>query len=432
MMAAIDNSIPVVVLGLETHGSIGIMRSLGRLGVRVYGIHFNRRSAASASRYCRGTFLRDLGAASNGETLDFLHNVARRIGTCPVLMPTADEGAAFVAENAASLRGSFIFPENSPELVRALISKKCMYYLAKDCSIPTAETAFPHSRKEVIEFARTATFPVMLKGIDGNSLKRRAGIKMVIAQAASELLAKYDQLEDPDNPNLMLQEYIPGGEDTVWMFNGYFNAQSDCLAAFTGKKIRQSPVYTGATSLGICLANPVVEQTTRDFMKSVGYKGILDIGYRYDARDGRYKVLDINPRIGATFRLFADSRGYDVARAMYLDMTGQNVPEMRGVEGRKWAVEFNDLRSCIQYRNDGRLKFGEWIKSYRGVQETAYFAVDDPRPFFKECADTVARNCAKFAGFLRRSSDQSTPKPDISPPVSQTQDSPELSKSPVK
>ena len=36
-------------------------------------------------------------------------------------------------------------------------------------------------------------------------------------------------MEDPDQTNLMLQEYIPGGDDSVWMFNGYSDANSECL-----------------------------------------------------------------------------------------------------------------------------------------------------------------------------------------------------------
>src|SRR5208283_6120920 len=124
----------------------------------------------------------------------------------------------------------------------------------------------------------------------------------------------------------MFQEYIPGGDDSVWMFNGYFNENSDCLFAITGKKIRQAPVYIGYTSLGICLKNEVVDETTRRFTKEISYRGILDIEYRYDARDKQYKVLDINRRIGSTFRLFVSQDGLDVARAAYLDLTGQPVP----------------------------------------------------------------------------------------------------------
>jgi len=87
------------------------------------------------------------------------------------------------------------------------------------------------------------------------------------------------------------------------MFNGYFNDRSECLVAFA-RKFARTRFYRGVTSLGICLKNDIVEETTKKFMKAIGYKGILDIGYRYDARDGKYKLLDVNPRIGATFRLF--------------------------------------------------------------------------------------------------------------------------------
>src|SRR6185312_16906252 len=149
-----------------------------------------------------------------------------------------------------------------------------------------------------------------------------------IARSADDLLDKYDRIDESQQSNILFQEYIPGGDDTIWMFNGYFNSRSECLFGMTGQKIRQCPVYTGAACLAICRRNDIVHQTTLAFMKAVGYQGILDIGYRYDARDGKYKVLDVNPRIGSTFRLFVGQSGMDVARALYLDLTGQTpVPD---------------------------------------------------------------------------------------------------------
>jgi len=52
------------------------------------------------------------------------------------------------------------------------------------------------------------------------------------------------------------------------------------------------------------------------FMQALNYRGALDLGYRYDSRDGRYKVNDISPRIGAMFRCFVGENGMDVARAL--------------------------------------------------------------------------------------------------------------------
>lgn len=182
------------------------------------------------------------------------------------------------------------------------------------------------------------------------------------------------------------------------MFNGYFNKRSECLLGFTGKKIRQNPVYTGMTSLGICLWNHTVAETTKQFMRSIGYQGILDIGYRYDARDGQYKVLDVNPRIGATFRLFVGNYGMDVVRALYLDLTDQQVPPDILREGRKWIVEDKDLRSSWKYFRDGALSIGDWIRSMRGVEEGGYFAWDDLLPFVVMGETHVAR---KFRRILR-------------------------------
>jgi predicted ATP-grasp superfamily ATP-dependent carboligase len=352
------------------------------LGIDVYNLDPSVIPPANFSRYCRGRFVWDIEHAPDRESLAYLSEVRRKIGRPSVLIPTTDRTARFVARWSSTLRELFVFPEQPPGLVDALASKRGMYRLAIRHGIPTPKCAFPTSRAEVIDFLAGATFPIMLKGIDGERLWERTGKKMLIEHSPAELLQTYDRGEDPDYPNLMLQEYIPGGDDTIWMFNGYFDAASECLLGFTGKKIRQCPIHTGSTSLGICLANAQVEQTTRRFMKSIGYRGILDIGYRYDARDGLYKVLDVNPRIGATFRLFASVNGIDVARALYFDLTGQQVIPSTAREGRKWIVEDLDAVSTYRYYREGSLTIKEWFASLQGIDEAAFLSWRDPLPFF--------------------------------------------------
>jgi len=119
------------------------------------------------------------------------------------------------------------------------------------------------------------------------------------------------------------------------MCNGYFNHDSDCLATFTGKKLRQWPPHAGVASLAECEPNETVEATTRRFMKAVGYQGLVGIGYRYDARDGLYKVLDVNPRVSGVFRLFVAADGMDIARVAYLGLTHQPVPPIAAPPGAK-------------------------------------------------------------------------------------------------
>ena len=390
-----NTSTPVVVLISGDHGPLGITRSLGRLGVPVYVIDPHRFTPSSFSKYCKGKYVWDIDNHRPSETLAFLENVGRELSSRPILIPTSDPVAVFVADNLTCLSHSFLIPELRPALVHGLSDKKQMYFLAKKYSIPTPETVFPKSKTDVLEFLDRAAFPVMLKGIDGMRLWKRTGRKMFIVWDARELLERYDAAEDPEFPNLMIQEYIPGGDDTVWMFNGYFNRNSDCLLGVTGKKIRQCPIHTGATSLGICLENEVVQQTTKTFMKRIGYQGILDIGYRYDARDGQFKVLDVNPRIGASFRLFTTSNGMDVARALYLDLTGQEVPASVAELGRTWLVEDSDLVSFYRYRQEGTLSFKAWLNSLRGVRESAYLSKDDLLPLVPLCIH-------RFAELVRR------------------------------
>src|SRR5260370_2551864 len=145
-----------------------------------------------------------------------------------------------------------------------------------------------------------------------------------------------------DIANFMLQEYIPGGSEMLWMFNGYFDGESGCLFGLTGKRFRQYPACAGMTSLGICVVNDAVARQTRDFMKALGYQGILDLGHMYDTRTGQYKLLDANPRIGAAFRLFVHTCGLDVPQVLYRDLTGQPVSPGGPQVGRKWDVENYD------------------------------------------------------------------------------------------
>lgn len=381
-----DVSVPVVVLktarGAFHHGTLCLARSLGRLGVPIYTFQDAVWSPTALSRYVRKTLTWNFESHTELESVNHLLQVGRVIGRRPILIPTDDIGAILVADHAEALRDEFCFPEQPAGLTRALASKKELFLLCSKVGVPAPPTAFPGTLEEVHDFLKVGSFPVVVKSIDARFIPwHRGGQSVFIARDRTELLDYYRLVEQLDHPNLMLQEYIPGGSDSIWMFDGYFNAQSDCLAAFTGQKIRQYPPYTGPTSLGICRRNIFVENAARTFLKGIGYRGIVDMGYRYDARDGSYRLLDVNPRIGATFRLFAGTNDLDVARALYLDLTHQSTPSTALSEDRRWVVENYDALSAVEYGRDGQLDFAEWVRSFRGVKEGAWFARDDLLPF---------------------------------------------------
>jgi hypothetical protein len=71
-----------VILYTYHYGQLGVLRSLGRLGIAVHGIDPNPLSPGLFSRYCQKKFLSDVDAALPKASVEYLLNVAKKIGCC--------------------------------------------------------------------------------------------------------------------------------------------------------------------------------------------------------------------------------------------------------------------------------------------------------------------------------------------------------------
>jgi len=85
-----DTSLPVVVLQMQHHGALGAVRSLGRLGVPMYGVHPTHRPVGSFSKYCRKVFALDLDGYPAEESVDRLRSIASGMRSTPLLIATND------------------------------------------------------------------------------------------------------------------------------------------------------------------------------------------------------------------------------------------------------------------------------------------------------------------------------------------------------
>ena len=362
-------------------GGLGVMRSLGRLGVPVHGLAHRSTSIPNASRFCAGVVEAGEDGRPTGDPDRIVEQLLRggeRLGPGTILLAGTDEWATFIAANAGRLSPSFRFPHTPLPVVEALASKEGLARLAARQGMPTPRVAVPLDGTDAARLAASMTYPVLVKPVRSRPDVTYKGI----AHDAAGLLQHYAALaECSGEPNVLFQEYVPGRDQDVWIFNGYFDSSSSCLAAFTGVKIRQHPAHMGHCAMGELRQNPeLIAQTVR-FLGAIGYQGIVDIGFRFDARDGTYKVLDVNPRLGGAFRLFVDCHGLDVARALYLDLTGQPVPEVEVRDGRRWFREDSELIAFRHYRRSDGLRLAGWLRSYRGVQESSTFSLGDPLPF---------------------------------------------------
>jgi D-aspartate ligase len=383
----LDVRTPAVVLKFDPnvmhHGGLGVIRSLGRAGVPVYGVHEDRLAPAAGSRYLRGRFFWQPDPADAGRVLAGLARLAEVIGRPAVLVTTDDAGSIFLAEHAAELAGSFLFPQPPPGLPRRLAGKYSLHEVCRELGVASPLTAEPGSLSAAREFARAAGYPVIAKLT--TPWKAAKGLRSTQVVAGEGELDRVYEACARAGAGLMLQEFVPGGRGHDWFFHGYCDANSECRPAFTGVKDRSYPSGAGITSFGRAVPNDELREEVTKMLARLGYRGTLDLDIRLDARDGRYHLLDFNPRLGAQFRLFADAAGTDVATAAYLDLTGQPIPVAGQVE-RSFVVENYDPISALSRIRAGQLGVRSWLASVRGADERAWYASDDLRPFGLMCA----------------------------------------------
>jgi predicted ATP-grasp superfamily ATP-dependent carboligase len=154
--------------------------------------------------------------------------------------------------------------------------------------------------------------------------------------------------------------------------------------------------------LGQSVGNELLSLQTEALLNAIRFAGILDIDYRFDRRDGQYKLLDFNPRIGAQFRLFEDRVKNDVARMLYLDLTGQPVRRSAQIDGRIFIVEPYDILASLSGFWNRELTVRDWWLSFRGEREFAWFKCADPIPFVVMWMRLLLTNLGKAARRIGR------------------------------
>ena len=383
----VDVSTPVVVLKLDPnvmhHGGLGAIRSLGRMGVPVYAVQESAWAPAGHSRYLHGKVLWRPAGLPASQIQAGLIRLAELIGRPAVLIPTDDAGAIFLAERSEALRGRFLFAAPPASLPRQLAAKHSLHTLCADIGFPSPRSCLASSLHQATHVAAGYGYPVV--GKLARPWQSGPGqLSTRLLRDPGDVHAAWHAAEG-GRAGLVLQEYIPAPPGHDWFFHGYAAESGDCRPACTGVKDRSYPARTGLTSFGRCVPNPALIASVTDLLTRLSYRGIADLDLRLDDRDGQYKLLDFNPRLGAQFRLFTAPGGLDVVRAAYLDLTGQPVPRSEPAPGRTFMVESYDPLTAISYWRNGELGLRSWLGATAAVDETAWFARDDLRPFELMC-----------------------------------------------
>jgi predicted ATP-grasp superfamily ATP-dependent carboligase len=377
------------------HGTVAAIRSLGRLGVPVYAVTEDRLAPAGLSRYLTGSFRwPTTGAEPASALLAGLRGVGSRLGQPAVALATDDEAAILLAEHRRDLADLFLLPAVDPTLPGRLADKRDLYELCGKYGAPAPRTEMVDCGADLVEAANRIGLPIVAKNPAPwvRLLEPIVGSTTRLSTEAD--VAALAETLDRRGGRILVQEYLPvppgsppGAMD--WFAHTYSFRDDRPPLVFTGIKLRSWPPGGGVTARGIAVADAKLAAVTADFCRAIGYRGIADLDWRLDPRDGQFKLVDFNPRTGAQFQLFRTTAGIDVVRALYLDLIGRRVPEGRQIDGRELIVEHLDAVSGLAGRLSGRAEPAHPRPRHR---EPAWFAWDDPLPF----AVATARFAARF------------------------------------
>ncbi|WP_371580179.1 ATP-grasp domain-containing protein [Streptomyces sp. NBC_01314] len=369
-MQLLDTRVPAVLLRIDRnpfhHGTLGAVRSLGRAGVEVHVVADSTGSPVPRSRFLREMHPPPPPGSSSREIATALRRVATRIARPAVLIPMDDASAVAVGRMREELAPSFLLPAGPCALPERVADKAGLASVCASLDIAHPVTLVPESPAQAADAARRLGLPLVAKWSRpwlvpvGSAL--HSTVLVNSAQQARELYLRTGEAGSP----LLLQAYLPPGPNRDWFFHGYADRSGAVRAGGPGRKQRAWPREAGLTAVGCWTANPQVQALAERLTRELGYRGIFDLDFRRCGATGLYHLLDFNPRPGAQFRLFSDSAGLDVVRALHLDLTHRPLPTAAPLEGRMFVVENYAPLTALRPAPRGR--------------ELAWHAPDDPAP----------------------------------------------------
>jgi D-aspartate ligase len=377
----------VVVTNLEVFVGIQTARLMRRHGVPVVALSDRPRDPLSRTRSVDAVF--DAGPGGR-DTARVLGEIAHLFPARPVLMPCSDDAVAAVSAARAGLDYHLVLPEH--DVIELLTNKPRFLEHAQANGIPVSPFRVLHSRSDAEDAAARLRYPVVMKPYRTTTAwGDRVGQKAVRVFDAIRLLEIW-VLAAPDYP-VLVQEWVEGGDDHLYSFNGYFDASGQPLATFIARKVRQWPPHTGMSSLGVECRNDVVLETALRLFASVPYRGFAYLEMKRDARTGQHYAIEANIGRPTGRSPIAEAGGVELHYTAYCDALGLPLPKARVQRygGAKWIYFARDATSAWYYHRHGQMTLREWLRSLRGVKTDAVFSWRDPLPFVLDAWSGLAR-----------------------------------------
>jgi predicted ATP-grasp superfamily ATP-dependent carboligase len=96
-------------------------------------------------------------------------------------------------------------------------------------------------------------------------------------------------------PRPIVQECLPPGGEALGVAV-LMNFASEARASFVYRRLREYPISGGPSTLRESLWNPGLQERAEALLSRLGWVGVAMVEFKVDPRDGRPKLLEVNPR----------------------------------------------------------------------------------------------------------------------------------------
>ncbi len=378
---------PVIVIGGGAN-ALSIARSLGRAGIQVWALNYK----SSTVRYSRFAHWLSLEGKSQGKAAwgDFLLGSASDELQGAVLIPASDDALELLIEHHAKLKRKFRLDLFVPEAQASMLNKLETYQAATRVGVPTPKFWLVDSKSAVMRLRNELVFPLLVKPLYSHHFVAAFGVKFLVAETIEQLEEAWEKIDE--DHEVMLVEKIPGPDSQLCSYYTYIDENGNHLFRFTKRIIRRFPPEMGVACRHVTDHIPeLVEPATKLFAEA-GLRGLANVEFKQDPRDGVLKLIECNARITAA-NILLDRCGYDLALLLYRRAVQGEVPQFGDYADQVYLWNpIDDVRAFIQLRSRGELGFWDWMQSISKTRVTfPVFQWSDPLPAWMATWHRVCR-----------------------------------------
>lgn len=292
-----------------------------------------------------------------------------------LLIPSNDFYVRLIVENKDKLKKNLIFHDLDINLLNKLLLKDEFYkFFAKSgldfpkTYIYNCEKMKKISKKDINDFR----YPIIIKPGDGVAYYKAK----FSGQAKVYKLNNFSEIKDTITKitkagytkNLIIQEFIPGGDDKLFDSIFYCDKNHKAQLASFAQIGLQEHTHTG---IGNCtvLVNGFCEyknyhkqiEKMKNFLENNNYCGFAEFDLKYDERDKKFKVFEINPR-QARSSYYLCACGYNLVKYLVDDLI-ENEKKGFKVIKEEYALSFVPMAVINKYITNIKLK--QKIKSLK-------------------------------------------------------------------